>query len=76
MSESERGEMADGEWYTFLDSELESLRGIVRDALFEHKTLPPRQRGNSAPMPGSVAAPSSSAASASAKAPSSGRALW
>lgn len=49
MSESERGKMADGEWYTCLDGELESLRVTARDALFEHNSLPPRLRGNLGP---------------------------
>ncbi|MBZ9776955.1 sugar O-acetyltransferase [Mesorhizobium sp. CO1-1-8] len=46
MAESERVKMVAGEWYTCLDDELESLRVIARDAVFEHNSLPPRQRGN------------------------------
>ncbi|QPC91203.1 sugar O-acetyltransferase [Mesorhizobium sp. INR15] len=49
MAESERAKMAAGEWYTCLDDELEALRVTARDALFEHNTLPPRQRGNLGP---------------------------
>ena len=46
MAGSERAKMAAGEWYTCLDDELEALRALARDAVFEHNCLPPRQRGN------------------------------
>jgi maltose O-acetyltransferase len=49
MAESERAKMAAGEWYTCLDDELEALRVLARDAVFEHNSLPPRQRGNLGP---------------------------
>ncbi|MBZ9740260.1 MULTISPECIES: sugar O-acetyltransferase [unclassified Mesorhizobium] len=49
MAESERAKMADGEWYTCLDNELEALRATARDAVFEHNMLPPRERGNLGP---------------------------
>ena len=49
MAESERAKMAAGQWYTCLDDELEALRATARDAVFEHNTLPPRQRGNLGP---------------------------
>ncbi|MER8571224.1 sugar O-acetyltransferase [Mesorhizobium sp. M1338] len=49
MAGSERARMAAGEWYTCLDDELEALRAIARDAVFEHNRLPPRQRGNLGP---------------------------
>ncbi|MGX7874341.1 sugar O-acetyltransferase [Mesorhizobium sp. ORM6] len=49
MAGSERAKMAAGEWYTCLDDELESLRVAARDAVFEHNSLPPRQRGNLGP---------------------------
>lgn len=49
MAESERVKMVAGEWYTCLDDELESLRVIARDAVFEHNLLPPRQRDNLGP---------------------------
>ncbi|TPM22835.1 sugar O-acetyltransferase [Mesorhizobium sp. B2-3-5] len=49
MAGSERVKMAAGQWYTCLDDELEALRVTARDALFEHNTLPPRQRGNLGP---------------------------
>lgn len=46
MNTSERAKMAAGEWYTCLDPELEALRIVARDAVFEHNSLPPRQRGD------------------------------
>ena len=46
MAGSERAKMAAGEWYSCLDDELEALRALTRDAVFEHNGLPPRQRGN------------------------------
>ncbi|UVK40904.1 sugar O-acetyltransferase [Mesorhizobium sp. AR10] len=49
MAGSERTKMAAGEWYTCLDAELEALRVIARDAVFEHNSVPPRQRGNVGP---------------------------
>ncbi|MER9298108.1 sugar O-acetyltransferase [Mesorhizobium sp. M0621] len=49
MAGSERAKMTAGEWYTCLDDELEALRVIARDAVFEHNCLPPRHRGNLGP---------------------------
>ncbi|TIV74727.1 MAG: sugar O-acetyltransferase [Mesorhizobium sp.] len=49
MTASERMKMAAGEWYTCIDDELEDLRFAARDAVFEHNSLPPRQRGNIGP---------------------------
>lgn len=49
MTTSERMKMAAGEWYTCLDAELEAMRAAARDAVFEHNSLPPRQRGNMGP---------------------------
>ncbi|TJV44310.1 MAG: sugar O-acetyltransferase [Mesorhizobium sp.] len=49
MADSERTRMAAGQWYRCLDDELEALRATARDAVFEHNTLPPRQRGNLGP---------------------------
>lgn len=49
MAGSERTKMAAGEWYTCLDDELEALRVIARDAVFEHNSLPPGRRGNLGP---------------------------
>lgn len=46
MAGSERAKMADGEWYRCVDAELEALRAKAADAVFEHNSLPPRQRGN------------------------------
>ncbi|RWL20481.1 MAG: sugar O-acetyltransferase [Mesorhizobium sp.] len=46
MNGSERIKMAAGEWYTCLDPELEALRILARDAVFEYNSLPPRQRGD------------------------------
>lgn len=49
MAESESAKMAAGEWYTCLDAELETLRASASDAVFEHNSLPPSQRGNLGP---------------------------
>ena len=49
MAGSERTKMAAGEWYTCLDAELEALRATAGDAVFEHNSLSPRQRGNLGP---------------------------
>ncbi|RWM30898.1 sugar O-acetyltransferase [Mesorhizobium sp.] len=49
MTTSERMRMAAGEWYTCIDPELETLRVAARDAVFEHNSLPPRQRGDIGP---------------------------
>jgi maltose O-acetyltransferase len=49
MAGSERAKMAAGLWYTCTDDELEALRMMARDAVFEHNWLPPRQRGNLGP---------------------------
>ncbi|ESW93071.1 sugar O-acetyltransferase [Mesorhizobium sp. M1060] len=49
MAGSERTRMIAGEWYTCIDDELEALRAIARDAVFEHNTLRPQQRGNIGP---------------------------
>jgi maltose O-acetyltransferase len=43
---SEREKMTAGEWYTCLDPELEDLRVAARDAVHEHNSMPPRERGN------------------------------
>ncbi|TGW07186.1 sugar O-acetyltransferase, partial [Mesorhizobium sp. M2D.F.Ca.ET.145.01.1.1] len=49
MVQSERARMAAGEWYRCLDDDLGALRAVAADAVFEHNTLPPRQRGNLGP---------------------------
>lgn len=41
---SERQKMADGDWYTCLDDELEALRTIARSAVHQHNTMPPDER--------------------------------
>ena len=46
MAQSERVKMAAGEWYSCLDAELEALRVAAREAVFEHNSIPPRQRGD------------------------------
>lgn len=43
--QTERQKMAAGEWYTCLDSELETLRAIARSAVHQHNSLPPEERG-------------------------------
>lgn len=46
---TERQKMADGEWYTCLDDELETLRVAARVAVHEHNSLPPDERGSMGP---------------------------
>jgi maltose O-acetyltransferase len=49
VSHSERQKMAAGQWYCCLDQELEALRIKAREAVHQHNTLAPAQRGNVAP---------------------------
>jgi maltose O-acetyltransferase len=49
LVDSERKKMAAGEWYCCLDAELDALRQQAREAVHQHNSLPPRQRGNIAP---------------------------
>jgi len=49
MAAGEREKMAAGEWYACLDGELEALRVMARDAVFDHNSMPPGQRGNLGP---------------------------
>lgn len=49
MMKSELQKMASGEWYNCVDPELDVLRLAASEAIFEHNSLPPRQRGNIAP---------------------------
>ncbi|MEI2300054.1 sugar O-acetyltransferase [Ensifer sp. MJa1] len=49
MSSSEREKMAAGEWYSCLDPELDALRMTAREAVHQHNTMPPNERGNMAP---------------------------
>ncbi|NTF41803.1 sugar O-acetyltransferase [Rhizobium rhizogenes] len=49
MDLSERQKMAAGEWYCCFDAELDGLRWRARDAVHQHNTMPPSQRGNMGP---------------------------
>lgn len=49
MTRSEREKMEAGEWYNCVDPELDTLRIAASEAVFEHGSLPPRQRGDIAP---------------------------
>jgi len=46
---SEREKMQAGEWYTCIDPELDALRAVAADAVFEHNSLPPTARGDIGP---------------------------
>ncbi|MGI9506335.1 MAG: sugar O-acetyltransferase [Geminicoccaceae bacterium] len=45
MVKSECEKMVSGEWYCCLDPELDALRARAREAVHEHNTLPPTERG-------------------------------
>ncbi|WP_018235221.1 sugar O-acetyltransferase [Ensifer sp. BR816] len=49
MTKSEREKMAAGEWYTCLDPELDALRARARNAVHQHNTMAPDERGRMAP---------------------------
>jgi maltose O-acetyltransferase len=49
LSDSERAKMEAGEWYTCIDPELDALRAVAQQAIFEHNTMPPGRRGDIAP---------------------------
>jgi maltose O-acetyltransferase len=49
MGQSERQKMAVGEWYCCLDPELDGLRTFAREAVHEHNTMSPGQRGGIGP---------------------------
>jgi maltose O-acetyltransferase len=49
VAASEREKMRAGEWYTCIDPELDALRAIAAEAVFEHNTLPPTVRGDIGP---------------------------
>jgi maltose O-acetyltransferase len=49
MSDSERMKMEAGQWYNCLDPELDALRRRAREAVHQHNTLPPAERGQAAP---------------------------
>ncbi len=46
---TERQKMEAGEWYTCIDDELEVLRQAAYHAVYEHRTLPPDERGRISP---------------------------
>lgn len=47
---SERDRMKAGEWYCCVDPELDALRLTASEAVFEHRSLPPPERGDIAPL--------------------------
>ena len=49
MTLSEREKMIAGEWYTCIDPELERLRAQAHEAIHEHNTMSPCQRGSIGP---------------------------
>ncbi|RAX42611.1 sugar O-acetyltransferase [Rhizobium tropici] len=49
MNLSERQKMAAGEWYCCFDPELDRLRWQAREAVHQHNTMPPVERGNIGP---------------------------
>jgi maltose O-acetyltransferase len=49
VTASEREKMAAGDWYSYIDPELDRLRARAREAIHEHNTLPPGRRGNIGP---------------------------
>ncbi|WAX97362.1 sugar O-acetyltransferase [Aminobacter sp. NyZ550] len=49
MAQSEREKMAAGAWYNCVDAELDALRAVAADAVFEHRSLRPVERGDIAP---------------------------
>ncbi|WFU03272.1 sugar O-acetyltransferase [Rhizobium sp. CB3171] len=49
MGRSERQKMAAGEWYRCLDPELDALRALAREAVHQHNTMPPGERGGIGP---------------------------
>ncbi len=49
MADSERMKMEAGQWYNCLDPELDALRRTAREAVHQHNTLAPGERGQVAP---------------------------
>ena len=45
MADSERMKMEAGQWYNCLDPELDALRRTAREAVHQHNTLAPGERG-------------------------------
>lgn len=54
MALSEREKMAAGDWYNCVDPELDAMRAVAADAVFEHGSLPPAERGDIAPKLGAL----------------------
>jgi len=50
MTRSEREKMQAGEWYSCVDPELDTLRAVAAEAVFEHNTLAPARRGDFGPL--------------------------
>lgn len=48
MSKTERQKMEAGEWYCCADDELRTLQLRAREAVHQHNTMPPAERGNMA----------------------------
>jgi maltose O-acetyltransferase len=47
---TERQKMQAGEWYRCVDPELDAQRAHAAEAVHQHNTLPPHQRGDIAPL--------------------------
>ena len=56
MAATERQKMAAGDWYTCIDPELAGLRVRAREAVHQHNTMPPGQRGDIGPALGALLA--------------------
>jgi maltose O-acetyltransferase len=50
MAQSEREKMVAGAWYNCVDAELDALRAVAAEAVFEHRSLSPAARGDIAPQ--------------------------
>lgn len=46
---SELEKMKTGQWYTCIDAQLDALRAVALDAVHEHNTMAPKDRGHLAP---------------------------
>lgn len=49
MAQSERDKMAAGAWYNCVDAELDAFRAVAAEAVFEHRSLSPAERGDISP---------------------------
>lgn len=47
---TEREKMEAGQWYTCIDDELDKMRSRAYDAVHEHNTMRPEERGNIGPL--------------------------